>query len=76
MLVIYISPVRSVGGIPPIIGGNPARETCAFGMLACVVYMVIVGVVMLYGVFVLLAYCYAYWRMVSRWLRAAYWKNR
>jgi hypothetical protein len=30
-----------------------------------VVYMVVVEVVVLCGVLVLLAYCYAYWRMVS-----------
>jgi hypothetical protein len=41
-----------------------------------VVYMVVAEVVVLCGVLVLLAYCYAYWRMVSRFLRAAYWKYR
>ena len=38
--------------------------------------MAVVGVVVLCGVLVLLAYCYACWRMVSRCLRAAYWKYR
>ena len=38
--------------------------------------VVVVEVLVLCGVLVLLAYCYAYWRMASRCLRAAYWKYR